>query len=302
MNFKALFSKLCVLTVASFTLATCATQAGQSEEGDVFLWEIESSSNTVYLLGSIHMLRETDYPLSEPIQDAFEEAENIVFEVDLGETGAANTVAVLEAAAPDTPGESLPDALSPETYGLATEAAASVGIPIESFNSFEPWFFFISLQGFKLAQLGFEPSYGVDLYFYNQAQASEKDTLALETLEEQLGFFDDLSPQVQADMLEQTIMELDLLGSSLDTMVTAWKSGDVVAFEELVLEGFVDYPEVYDALLTQRNQNWLDDVESFVNQSEDYLVIVGAAHLVGDDSLIKLLQERGYTVRQLSEN
>lgn len=302
MNFRTLFSKLCLITAASFSLATCTTEVGKSEEGNVFLWEIESPSNTVYLLGSIHMLRETDYPLAQPIQDAFDEAENIVFEVDLGEAEATSTVAVLQAAAPDTPGESLPDALSPETYSLAAEAAASVGIPIASFNSFEPWFFFISLQGFKLAQLGFEPNYGVDLYFYNEAQTAEREILALETLEEQLGFFDNLSTQIQADMLEQTIMELDLLGASLDTMVTAWKSGDVASFEKLVLEGFVDYPEVYDVLLVQRNQNWLDDVESFVNQPEDYLVIVGAAHLVGEDSLINLLQERGHTVQQINND
>ncbi|MEM9006366.1 MAG: TraB/GumN family protein, partial [Cyanobacteria bacterium P01_F01_bin.86] len=285
---------------ASFTVATCSSKIGKSEEGNVFLWEIESPSNTVYLLGSIHMLRETDYPLSRPIQAAFEEAENVVFEIDLGAAQGTNMLAVLEAANPDIPGESLADALSPETYELAAEAAASVGLPIAGFNRFEPWFFFISLQGLKLAELGFEPDYGVDFHFYNEAQVSEREILALETLEEQLGFFDDLSPQIQADMLEQTILELDLLESSLDAMVAAWKSGDVNSFESLIFEGFADYPEVYEVLLTRRNQNWLEDIESFINQSEDYLVIVGAAHLVGNDSLVNLLQERGYEVEQLN--
>ncbi|MGF1523184.1 MAG: TraB/GumN family protein [Leptolyngbyaceae cyanobacterium] len=300
MKFKRLLSRISLIAASSLTipLYCCGLAAGQ--EDAAFLWAIESPNNTVYLLGSVHVLREADYPLPQPMQTAFEEAENVVFEVDIAELESPSSIqTVLQAAIPDSDAEVLNTALTPEAYDLAAEAASSVGLPMVGFNNFEPWFFSISLVSLKLAQLGFESNYGVDNYLYNQANLAGRNILSLETVEEQIGFLDSLSPQVQVDFVEQTVLELDILEASFNVMLSAWKSGDIESFEQIVLEGFTDYPEVYETFLVQRNQNWVPDIESFVNQSEDYLVVVGAAHLIGDDSVIRLLQQKGYTVQQI---
>ncbi|MEO1295113.1 MAG: TraB/GumN family protein [Cyanobacteria bacterium J06636_16] len=303
MKARRLFSRVGLVAATSLTLPLYCCGLAKGQEDAAFLWAIESPNNTVYLLGSVHVLREADYPLPQPMQTAFEEAENVVFEVDIAELESPSSIqTVLQAAMPDSDEEVLNTALTPETYALATEAASSVGLPMVGFDNFEPWFFSISLVSLKLAQLGFEADHGVDNYLYNQASSTGRDVLALETIEEQIGFLDGLSPQVQVDFVEQTVLELDILESSFNVMLNAWKSGDVDSFEQVTLEGFTDYPEVYETFLAQRNRNWLPDIESFINQPEDYLVVVGAAHLVGEDSVINLLQARGYTVQQVGTN
>ena len=298
MNLKQVISKVCLSAALPLVSVFGFTQPGNTQE-DAFLWEIESPNNTVYLLGSIHLLRETDYPLSQPIQAAFEDAETVVFEINIGESDSPQTVQTfLQAAMPDSPEEVIYNALDEDTYLLAQETAANLGLPFTGFNNFEPWAFYINLSVFKLLQLGFEPTYGIDSYFFNEASLAQKEILALETIEEQFSFLDDMSAAVQADLVKQTIAELDTLDTLMESMVAAWQSGDAPTFESLILEGFADFPEAYDALLVQRNQNWMPDIESYINQSDDYLVVVGAAHLVGEDSVVKLLQDKGYTVQQ----
>lgn len=298
MSLKTLFPKVCL--TALLPLASLFTIAPPSNaEDNAFLWEIESPNNTVYLLGSIHLLRETDYPLSQPIQAAFDDAENLVFEVNIADTESPQTLnTFFQAALPDSPEEVIYHALDADTYQLAQETAAELGLPFDGFNSFEPWAFYVNISVFKLLQLGFDPAYGVDSYLFNEATQAGKDILALETLEEQLGFLDSLSAPIQADLVEQTLLELDTMETVMETMVDAWQIGDVPTFEGLILDGFVDFEEAYDALLAQRNQNWMPSIESFINQQEDYLVVVGAAHLVGEDSVVQLLQDKGYVVEQ----
>lgn len=303
MNIKHIFSKVCLATVVPLASFINLTWPSEIKASDTFLWEVESPANTVYLLGSIHFLRETDYPLPESIQRAFEDAETVVFEVDLNAIENISTLETLfQIALPDSPSESLASALDAGTYRLAEAAAASIGLPMRGFDNFEPWFFFTGLSGLKLVQLGFEPDYGIDSYFFEQADRANKNIRVFETVEEQLNFLDKLSIDVQVEIVEQTILELETLSTSTNAMVDAWKAGDVTEFESLILEGFADFPEAYDALLVQRNQNWLTDIESFINQPEDYLVIVGAAHLVGEDSVVKLLEAKGHRVEQSSRN
>ena len=303
MKLTKLFSKIGIASITAFTLQYGLVQPAQSQEEATFLWAIESPQNTVYLLGSVHTLRETDYPLPQPIQDAFDDAEHLIFETNLADLDSPSAQeAILQSALPDSPEEHFQRALTSETYALAESAATAVGLPIEVFSRFEPWFFTMTLTSLKLVQLGFEPNFGVDFHLFNAAQESGKTISALETLEEQLSFFDTLSIQTQADLVEQTVLELDILESSFNQLIDAWKLGDIDTFEQLILESFVNYPEIYDALLTQRNQNWVTNVEPLINQPDDYLVVVGAAHLVGNDSLIRLLQAQGITVRQLGQN
>ena len=298
MTIKTIVSKACLramLPLAAFVGLILPASA----EDDVFLWQVESASNTVYLLGSIHLLRETDYPLSQPIQAALEDAEAVVFEIDIAESKSPQTAETfVQAALPDNPDEVLYNVLDDETYRLAEETIAEIGLPFTGFNNFEPWVLYLSLVDMQALQLGFKPEYGVDAYLFEQANLADKDILTLETVEEQIGFFDDLSTPIQADLVRQTLLELDTFETSMETMVAAWKSGDISAFESVVLDGIDDFPEVYDALLVQRNQNWITNIEAFIDRSDDYLVVVGAAHLIGEDSVIQLLKDKGYTVEQ----
>ncbi|MEM9450452.1 MAG: TraB/GumN family protein [Cyanobacteria bacterium P01_E01_bin.6] len=302
MKFPRLFLKPLIVATAILSLPIAFIKPADAQREQTFLWTIESPNNTVYLLGSVHVLRSTDYPLPQPIQDAFDDAEYLMFEVNFDDLNTVNTQnLLLQAALPDSPQEDFRSALGTDTYQLAENAVSEVGLPISMFDRFEPWFFSMLLPSLRLSQLGFDPMYGVDPYLFNAAQDAEKPVAALETVEEQVGFFDNLSVQTQVALVEQTVLELDTIESSFNVLLDAWRSGDVDTFEPLTLESFNQYPEVYDVLLRQRNQNWLPTVESLINQPNDFLVVVGAAHLVGPDSLIRLLQNNGHVVDQVGQ-
>ena len=291
-------------SVANASLIAIALQMGgalpvSSQPNQNFLWSVETPTNTVYLLGSIHMLEAEDYPLAQPIQAAFQEAENVVFEVDFTALSSQETAAIVhQKALPDSDAERLQAALSPESYALAQDAAAEVGIPLENFNNLEPWFFSITLTVLKLMQLGFSGEYGVDAFLFQQAVNTGKEIIALETVAEQMGIFDDLPVATQNALVEQTIAELESLETSFNDIRTAWKIGDVDTMETLILSELEAYPEVQTALFTRRNQNWLTQITPMLNQTEDYLVVVGAGHLVGETGLVQQLQASGYTLEQ----
>ena len=287
-----------LMLLGSITGAAAQANPGGAEKE--FIWKVTSPTNTLYLLGSIHFLRASDYPLPAPMQAAFDDAETVVFEVDLSRANAPSTQAlVLQKARPDSDREALQAGLSPQTYQLAQAEAAKVGLPITFFHGFEPWFFSTSLTALNLRRLGFQAQHGVDLYFFRRAVHAQKVVLALETLESQLDLLDELPIEVQNNLVQQTIADIDNLSESLTALVSAWSQGDTQTFTALSLKSLEAYPTVYTKLFRDRNQAWLGPIEQYLTQTDDYLVVVGAGHLVGPDGLVQLLSDRGYQVQQL---
>lgn len=272
-------------------------QPSQNEK--VFLWSIKSSQNTLYLLGSVHLLQKKDYPLPVALETAYQDAEKLVFEIDLGEAESPEVqqLVLKKAALPD--GKTLKTTLSPETYQLAELKAKELGLPIQAMDKFEPWFFSLSLLAMKLNQIGFQAQYGVDRHYYQRAIKDGKETLALETVADQINVFDALEPSNQDDYVRQTLLELDTLGNSITEIVQAWKVGDIATLEELLFESFEKYPNMRAKLFDERNQNWLKTLVPLLEKEEDYLVVVGAGHLVGENNVLELLEDKGYSADQL---
>jgi uncharacterized protein YbaP (TraB family) len=273
---------------------------GSQTSAQTFLWKAESAHNVVYLLGSVHFLAAENYPLPRSMQVAFDDAEGVVFEIDLNEQKTLEAQQmILEKAQPES-GETLRASLSPKVYALATQKAAELGLPIEMFQNLEPWFFTLMILPLEFQKIGFEPQYGVDYHFYNQAVAQNKEILGLETLEYQISLFDRLSTADQQNLVLQTLEDLKSTETLLTELVSSWLTGNVPQFTQLALESFQSYPQLQQAFLTDRNLNWLKTIEPLFTQNKDYLVIVGAAHLVGDQGLIQLLNDRGYQFEQVS--
>ncbi|NER82987.1 MAG: TraB/GumN family protein [Leptolyngbya sp. SIO1D8] len=267
-----------------------------------FLWLIETPTNRVYLLGSIHLLSEEDYPLSQPIQDAFEDAENVVFEIDLGVPEKEVADVLLDRALPDNEDELLQTALDPETYALVEELSVEFDLPLTFFDDFEPWFFSMNLEVARLLDsgLGLSPKYGIDNYLFQQAIDSDKEIIALETFTEQIDILDSLSTEAQQNLIESTIAETQTVTTLFNEIRAAWRIGDSASMEDLLLSDLTSYPELYDVLIIERNQNWLAKIETMLNQTEeDYLIVVGALHMIGDMGLIQQLQVMGYAPEQL---
>jgi len=175
---------------------------------------------------------------------------------------------------------------------------AGLGQQIEVFHRMKPWMVATAVMALELQKLGFESAYGVDRHFFEKAKTAGKNIQGLETVEFQLNLFDQLSPSIQEQFLLQTLEDLKNLGTQVSDMVKAWKQGDAQQLETL-LAGMGEYPELNQALVSDRNQAWLPHMEQALWEKEPVFIVVGVLHLLGKEGLVEALKEKGYRVQQL---
>ncbi len=285
------------LVLVALVSWSAAWRSAEAQEKSL-LWKVSNAENSIFLLGSIHYLRQDNYPLNQTILDAFAGSKKLVLEVDLNNAAgaAAQKIALDKAVYRD--GTSLPQNVSEETYRLATQRAAELGLDMRILNPMKPWFVALTMLAINLQRMGFEPKFGVDRYLAARAKDAGKPTSGLETLEFQLGLFDQLSKAEQELMLRETVGELDRLDKNIDDIVQAWLKGDGDRMAELLLAGMIEYPELQQKIIVGRNRSWLAELEKLLEQESGAMVVVGAAHLVGKEGVVAMLQARGYTVEQ----
>ena len=262
------------------------------------VWEIAGTSNRVMLMGSIHFLRASDYPLPAGMNAAYEQADQLYMEIDMDALDPLASQGVLMSMG--TSDRPLSESLSADAYAEASRRATDLGVPLTLFEQFEPWFAALSITQLRMMQLGFDPSWGVETQFMSKARTDGKTISGLETLEQQLSFLDQLDASTQEQFLLQSLEDAAIIEQQVDSIVSAWRTGDGAALEALMLEDLNAAPKLADALLVQRNRNWISQIIRLLDQPDNYLVIVGAMHLVGPDSVVTMLEERGLDVIQLS--
>lgn len=286
--------------IAFALIAACLLANAAEGQTPVSLWRVEGESNTIYLLGSVHLLRQSDYPLPNIIDRAYADAEELVMELDMDDLDpiAMQTATTRMGMLPE--GETLESVLGKRDYAAALTAATQLDIPFEMLAGTEPWYAAIMIEQLVLGRMGFNPQLGLEMVILTKAVEDGKEITGLETVEEQLGFLDGLSADAQRAFLMQTLEEADHAERLMNSMITAWKNGDVAKLESEMLSEFDEHPELYRAIVADRNRRWLGDIEPLLRAEDDYLVLVGALHLVGDDGLPTLLEQRGHKVTQLS--
>lgn len=287
-----------VLLWSHLALAVNSTHEVPVVESAQILWKVQSPQNTIYLAGSIHVLQKDHYPLHHEFDDAFNASSRLIFEVDLD--GLSSPLAQMNMLRKGLylNGETLPTVLSPESYATAKAGLAGLGQQIEDFHRLKPWMVATAVMALELQKLGFESAYGVDRHFFEKAKAAGKDIQGLETVEFQLNLFDQLSPSIQEQFLLQTLEDLKNLGTQVSDMVEAWKQGNVKKLETLLV-GMGEYPELNQALVINRNRDWLPHVERALQEKKPVFIVVGALHLLGKEGLVEALKEKGYRVQQL---
>jgi uncharacterized protein YbaP (TraB family) len=267
----------------------------------VTLWHAQGVSNSVYLLGSIHLLRAEDHPLPSIIDAAYEDAEILVMELDMDDLDGAATQRLFNENGVLRDGTTLRDLMGEELYRRAAIAAEASDIPIDLLAKSEPWLAAITVEMMALYRIGFDPKMGVELHMTSLAIQDGKPIEGLEAVEEQLAFLDGLSLQAQRDMLLQTLEDSADMAESIDDMIRAWRHGDIEFLETQLLDSLAEHEELNDALVTNRNLRWASQIDELLDDRDDYLIIVGALHLVGEDGVPNLLAQRGVKIRQLSE-
>ena len=273
---------------------------GDEDRGPVTrhaLWKIEGGRKPVYLLGSIHVLRRQNYPLERPIEEAFDEAHVVAFELDLDEArkaAAQPRKAVARVVKPPT----LRNQVSPATYQSVVRYLEDAGYPGTVFDQLPAPFVANALVQMELAKLGFDPQWGVDAYFYRRAQKYGKTIVALETVEQQVETLEELSERGSDELVQAALQDVGALRTRLRDLIRAWKGGEIERLTTLVNGSFEARPEVYQRVLVERNARWLPQIEALMAGDVPALVIVGTGHLVGSESVIAMLEAKGHVVRQ----
>ena len=278
-------------------LAAQEQAPGEIQAGSHCLWRVQSGANAVYLVGSVHLLKAANYPLSPAIEKAFSESQRLVLELNLDDVNPQVQGTMLAKGRLD-PGTTLERIVAPKTYGLLQERAKEIGIPVQALDPFKPWVAALTLTTLKLKKLGYDPQHGVDQYFTRKAKQEGKEISGLETFEFQIDLFDHLSLPEQESLLLQTINELDVMEREFNNLVAAWDRGDTSALEKILLASFREFPEIYRRMVVDRNRAWVGEVEKMLARNEKAMVVVGAGHLVGKEGLVELLRAKGYAVEQ----
>ena len=262
------------------------------------LWELHGKHNTVYLLGSIHVLRPSDYPLAPAMLKAYGDAKALFMEIDLNEIDSIKMQTELLASARLPEGKTLSGIMGDQRYKRAQALAQEVGIDLGIFDAFAPWFAAEAISQLQLQQLGFEPKSGVEMFFLDKARADGKAVTGLETVHDQIALFDAMSPDSQADYLISSLEEAHDLPKEAAAMVHAWAAGDTQWFADQLKSEIGRDPALYQSVLVARNRKWIPKIEALLNDDRNYLVIVGTGHLVGQGSVIDLLRKDGIEAAQ----
>lgn len=310
-------TRLFALVLAlAFPLAAVAKEApaGQAAKNPVvappvpMLWKASDDDNALYLLGSFHLLKPSDYPLSPDVQAALEDAGEVVFELSPEELASPALALQMAQAAARTDGTTLDSHIGPELAGKlsrwAQDNAAHLrrtGLTHEVLQMFQPWFAGLMVSVVELTKQGLDPALGLDRHFMAKAAEAGKQTAALESGAQQIAVFAGMSEREQLQMLAEALDQAAEGPARIDRMHQQWRTGDAEGlWTGMAAELRRDYPQLYRRINVERNEAWVPQlVERLEAEDGNSLVVVGALHLLGEDGVVEKLRARGYRVERI---
>lgn len=264
------------------------------------LWKVSSNSHHLYLGGTIHVLKKSDYPLPIEFTQAFKKSDKLVFETDIEkakspEFGLKMTKMMMLPA-----GTSLKDVLNKKTFERLKNYLATKNIPIENILSFKPSMIVLFLTIIELKAMNMMEQ-GVDEYFYKKSKQSGKSISYFETIDDQLAFLQTMGQGNENDMVMSTINDMSKMRQVMSSIKSAWLKGNEKLLAKVALEDMIrDYPKIYQTLLVKRNNNWMPHIELMLKDKPIEMVMVGALHLVGEIGLLQQLRNKGYRVEKFN--
>lgn len=289
------------MTARALALIASALLLAGVARADPAVWSVDAGESTdIWLLGSVHYMREQDYPLPDVVDALYARADELVMEIDLDDLdpAAVQTRFMQAALLPGT--STLAGVLDETVYASADTAARELGLDLSALARFEPWLVAVTLMDLGMARLGFSAERGLEQTLVRRAAADGKAIRGLESLTDQIRIFDELSLDEQQALLAQTLDEIDSPPRDMQELLSAWRAGRLDALAGRLFESFEDFPRLYETLVVERNRRWIDAIERLAEQPGRYLVVVGALHLVGDDNVVELLRARGRGVRRFA--
>lgn len=287
------------LGALSLAVAPALAQDAPAQPVDVdpALWVVSDADTTIYLFGTVHILKPGMGWFDEAVKEAFDASDRLVLEIV--EPDAATTQQLFAKYGLDQSGKPLTSKMTDEqkaTYGKAME---KVGLPAAAFEPFDPWAAAITMQVMGLQKGGYDVNSGVETQLTAAAKAAGKPIGAVETMEQQLQIMDSLPQETQIKFLIESAAMVDEMAASMDNMVTLWARPDPEGLAQLMNEGLTD-PRLHAAMLTNRNANWAVWIKAQLERPGTSFMAVGAGHLSGTTSVPHLLTAYGIVAKRVA--
>lgn len=292
---RALVVLALVAPAAAFGRAEAAKTASTEKH---CLWRVQGPEATVYLLGSVHCLQKTNYPLAGVMETAFDKAKVVAFEADVSEMEKPETQTKLLGKVMLPPGATLSSKLSKETYAAFSNHLETAGLPAALFEQFKPGMAAITLTILELQKMGFDAELGLDRHFHNLARKGDKEVMALETVDFQIDLISGFTDEEGEKLVTSTLKDLADLKTFFRDIIRAWETGNNDELAKLLNKAMKESPALYKRMITDRNEAWVPKIEQLIRGKKNALVVVGAGHLVGEKSVVDLLRKKGHKVIQ----
>ncbi|MEP7248086.1 MAG: TraB/GumN family protein [Gammaproteobacteria bacterium] len=270
-----------------------------SAHAEAPVWALHGAHNTVYLAGSVHLLRAKDAVLPAAFNRAYADSDALVMEIDLDDLNPIASQGWMLEHGMFQDDSTLADTIGKQRSERVELAGNKLGLPVEALQMMEPWLVAMTLAQMQYMKLGFDPEQGVEKQLERKAAADHKQITGLETLEEQLGLLDGMSYEDQSRFLDLTLEEMGEMEGETDSLLSAWRTGNTQKLASTLSEEYRVAPALYRMLVADRNKRWMPQLEKLLKSDKDYMVIVGTLHLVGSGGLLELMKARGYDAKQL---
>jgi hypothetical protein len=192
--------------------------------------------------------------------------------------------------------------ISKEDVAALDSAVKAIGMPGETMmEPMRPWLASMTLSVLPMVKAGYSPTSGIDMALLEQTKKAKKPVKGFETLEDQVHLLADVPEAEQITMLHKDLAELDKSTQQMNDLVAAWQKGDVEKIGAIDnAELATKYPAVYKRMVVDRNARWTSTLDGVLKDpgTGTVFVAVGAAHLAGPDSVIKMLEKDGWKVER----
>ncbi len=281
---------ICVLCFAGFIDKGYAQSA---------VWKVSGEQHSLYIGGTLHILKPSDFPLPKQFDEAYSVTETLVLEADLSDFGSGDAQNELTSMMMWQDGSKLSDHLNAATLERLTKKLKTYGLPANVLMDFKPGLASMTMGMIELGSHGLSEE-GVDTFYDKKARKDNRKIVGLETTKQQLGFVANMGMKNPDAFINYSIDDLNEIGPVIDKLSKAWRQGDMQALSVLMIDKMQSlYPDIYSSLLVERNKAWLPKLIEMLGDAETELVLVGVGHLAGEDSVLALLKGAGYKIEQL---
>ncbi|WP_159016073.1 TraB/GumN family protein [Cognatiluteimonas profundi] len=297
------------LTFLTTLLLAVATFAASASPPVPLLWKVSDADSSVYLLGSFHLLKPGDYPLSADVDKAFGDAQALMFEIPPQEMASPALAMQMRQAGLRVDGTRLDDDLDPLLrqklagwFASDARSGKASGITPEMLQQFRPWLAGLMISVVGMQEQGLDPALGLDEHFASAAAAAGKPVAGLETGAQQIAFLAAMDRDEQLQFLAEALGDSEPGNHELETLHAAWRRGDAATLWTVMAAAMKrDYPKLYRHIDIDRNDAWVPQIERRLASPDrsTTLVVVGALHLLGSDGVVEKLRARGYRVERV---